>query len=44
MDTETVVHMYNGILLSYMTLIRFLDEEDPLEKGWATLSSILGLP
>ena len=26
------------------TLIRFLGQEDPLEKGQATLSSILGLP
>ena len=25
------------------TLLRFLDWEDPLEKGWATHSSILGL-
>ena len=26
------------------TLVRFLDWEDPLKKGWATLSNILGLP
>ena len=26
------------------TLVWFLDLEDPLEKGWATHSSILGLP
>ena len=26
------------------TLVRFLGQEDPLEKGWATHSSILGLP
>ena len=26
------------------TLIQFLDREDPLEKGQATHSSILGLP
>ena len=26
------------------TLVRFLGREDPLEKGWATHSSILGLP
>ena len=26
------------------TLLRFLGWEDPLEKGWATHSSILGLP
>ena len=25
------------------TLVRFLGQEDPLEKGWATYSSILGL-
>ena len=25
-------------------LVRFLGQEDPLEKGWATHSSILGLP
>ena len=24
------------------TLVRFLGREDPLEKGWATLSSLLG--
>ena len=26
------------------TSVRPLDWEDPLEKGWATYSSILGLP
>ena len=26
------------------TLVQFLGQEDPLEKGWATHSSILGLP
>ena len=26
------------------TLIRFRSQEDPLEKGYATHSSILGLP
>ena len=26
------------------TLIQFLGQEDPLEKGWATHSSIVGLP
>ena len=26
------------------TPVRFLDWKDPLEKGWATHSSILGLP
>ena len=26
------------------TLVRFLGWEDPLEKGWVTHSSILGLP
>ena len=26
------------------TLVRFLDQEDPLEKGEVTHSSILGLP
>ena len=26
------------------TLVQFLGREDPLEKGWATHSSILGLP
>ena len=25
------------------TLVQFLGKEDPLEKGWATHSSILGL-
>ena len=24
------------------TPVQFLDQEDPLEKGWATLSSLLG--
>ena len=26
------------------TLVQFLGWEDPLEKGWATHSTILGLP
>ena len=26
------------------TLVQFLGQEDPLEKGWATQSSILGFP
>ena len=26
------------------TLVQFLGQEDPLGKGWATHSSILGLP
>ena len=26
------------------TLVRILGQEDPLEKGWGTHSSILGLP
>ena len=26
------------------TLVQFLGQEDPLEKGWATHSSILGFP
>jgi len=26
------------------TLVRFLGSEDPLERGWATHYSILGLP
>ena len=26
------------------TLVQFLGREDPLKKGWATHSSILGLP
>ena len=26
------------------TAVRFLGREDPLEKGWATHCSILGLP
>ena len=26
------------------TPVQFLGQEDPLEKGWATHSSILGLP
>ena len=26
------------------TLVLFVGQEDPLEKGWATQSSILGLP
>ena len=24
--------------------VRFLGQEDPLEKGWATHSSVLGVP
>ena len=26
------------------TLVQFLGQEEPLEKGWATHSSILGFP
>ena len=26
------------------TLVQFLGQEDPLEKGWTTHSSVLGLP
>ena len=26
------------------TLVRFLGQEDPLEKGWATHPSMLGFP
>ena len=26
------------------TLVQFLSQEDPLEKGWATHPSALGLP
>ena len=26
------------------TLVQFLGQEDPLKKGWATHSNILGLP
>ena len=33
-----------NLLAMQETLVQFLGQEDPLEKGWATHSSILGLP
>ena len=39
-----VAQLVKNMLAMQETLVRFLGQEDPLEKGWATHSSILGLP
>ena len=52
MYTEGVLHVCKELLLSdtknppamQETLVRFLGRENPLEKGMATHSSILGFP
>ena len=53
MDKKVVFHTYRDSLIAQLlknppamqeTLVQFLGQEDPLEKGQATHSSILGLP
>ena len=39
-----VAQMVKNLLAMQETPVRFLDREDPLEKGGATHSSILGFP
>ena len=39
-----VAQLVKNLLAMQETLVQFLGQEDPLEKGWATHSSILGLP
>ena len=38
-----VIQLVKNLPALQETLVRFLGQEDPLEKGWATHSSILGL-
>ena len=42
--TSQVTQLVKNMLAMQETLVRFLGQEDPLEKGWATHSSILRLP
>ena len=39
-----VAQLVKNLSTMQETLVQFLGREDPLEKGWATHSSILGLP
>ena len=39
-----VAQLVKNLPVMQETLVQFLGQEDPLEKGWATHSSILGLP
>ena len=39
-----VAQLVNNFPEMQETLVQFLGQEDLLEKGWATHSSILGLP
>ena len=39
-----VAHLVKDLPATQETPVQFLGQEDPLEKGWATHSSILGLP
>ena len=39
-----VSQLIKNALARQETSIQFLGQEDPLEKEWATYSSILGLP
>ena len=40
---KLVAQLVKNLPAMQETLVRFLSLEDPLEKGWATHSSILGL-
>ena len=39
-----VTQLVKNLPVIQNTVVSFLSWEDPLEKGWATHSSILGLP
>ena len=43
-ETSLVVQMVKNLPAVQETRVRFLSQEDPLEKELATLSSILGFP
>ena len=42
--TSLIPQLVKNLPAMQETLVRFLGQEDPLEKGWATHSSILRLP
>ena len=42
--TSLVVQLVKNLSAMQETPVRFLGQEDPLEKEWATHSSFLGLP
>ena len=42
--TSLIVQLVKNLPAMQETLVQFLGREDPLEKGQATHSSILGLP
>ena len=39
-----VAQLVKNLPAMQKTLVQFLGQEDPLQKGWANHSSILGLP
>ena len=44
MRASLIVQLVKNLTAMQKTLVQFLGQEDPLEKGSATHSSILGLP
>ena len=42
--TSLIAQLVKNLPEMQDTLVQFLGQEDPLEKGWATHSSILRLP
>ena len=42
--TSLIAQLVKNLPAMQETLVRFLSQEDPLEKGWGAHSSILGLP
>ena len=43
-QASLVAQMVKNFPAMQETLVRFLGQEDPLDNGWVTHSSILGLP
>ena len=43
-DLSLVAQLVKNLPATQETLVQFLGQEDPLEKGYATYSSLLGLP
>ena len=44
LGASLIAQLVKNLPVMQETLVRFLAWEDPLEKGWATHSSVLGLP
>ena len=44
LQTSVVAQLVKNLPALQETPVPFLGQEDPLEKGWATQSRILGLP